>query len=155
MLKRQRLNVIRETNRAWWARRLGLAIPAAIGVYVLMTLEARGWIGFLLLGLLIVLSARLFTKETDELKRLTDHPDVKRIITMQYRLEVLFISLIAVANPLAIRLMAWSWVPFVLLFGAALCMLYAQTKFDEQIRRLDPEQPTRRDVRDVRFSSKA
>lgn len=154
MLKQQRLNVIRETNRAWWIGRLGLAIPAAIGVYLLMTVEARSWIGLPLLGLLIVLSARLFTKEADELRRLTDHPDVKRIITMQYRLEVLFIFLLAVANPLAIRLMVWSWVPFVLFFGAALCILYIQAIFDQRIRRLDPEQPTRRDARDARFSSK-
>lgn len=72
---------------------------------------------------------------------------MKRVVTLQYHLDFLFITLLALVNPLAIRIMEWSWIPAVLIGGALLYILWSQEKLDQQIRWLDPEQPTRREIR--------
>ena len=72
---------------------------------------------------------------------------MKRVVILQYHLDFLFIALLGLVNPLAIRIMEWSWIPAVLIGGALLYILWSQEKLDQQIRWLDPEQPTRREIR--------
>ncbi|WP_214738233.1 hypothetical protein [Exiguobacterium sp. s162] len=55
--------------------------------------------------------------------------------------------MLGLVNPLAIRIMEWSWIPAILIGGALLYILWSQEKLDQQIRWLDPEQPTRREIR--------
>ena len=89
----------------------------------------------------------LLSHEAEAISQLSEQEQVKRVVTLQYHLDFLFITLLALVNPLAIRIMEWSWIPAVLIGGALLYILWSQEKLDQQIRWLDPEQPTRREIR--------
>lgn len=96
----------------------------------------------------MLLATRYFlSHEAEAISQLSEQEQVKRVVTLQYHLDFLFITLLALVNPLAIRIMEWSWIPAVLIGGALLYILWSQEKLDQQIRWLDPEQPTRREIR--------
>ncbi|WP_214775919.1 hypothetical protein [Exiguobacterium sp. s37] len=147
MNKEERLHTIKQSNRKRLLQRLFLALPAALAVYFLMRTEGNIWIGFAIIGGVLLATRYFFSNEAEAISQLSEQAQVKRVVTLQYHLDFLFITLLALVNPLAIRIMEWSWIPAVLIGGALLYILWAQEKLDQQIRWLDPEQPTRREIR--------
>ncbi|WP_214812773.1 MULTISPECIES: hypothetical protein [Exiguobacterium] len=147
MNKQERLHTIQQSNRKRFLQRLLLALPAALAVYFLMRTDGNIWIGFAIIGGVLLATRYFFSNEAEAISQLSEQEQVKRVVTLQYHLDFLFITLLALVNPLAIRIMEWSWIPAVLIGGALLYILWAQEKLDQQIRWLDPEQPTRREIR--------
>ncbi|WP_214742960.1 hypothetical protein [Exiguobacterium sp. s48] len=147
MNKEERLHTIQQSNRKRLLQRLFLALPAGLAVYFLMRTDGNIWIGFAIIGGVLLATRYFFSNEAEAISQLSEQEQVKRVVTLQYHLDFLFITLLALVNPLAIRIMEWSWIPVVLIGGALLYILWAQEKLDQQIRWLDPEQPTRREIR--------
>ena len=147
MNKQERLHTIQQSNRKRLLQRLFLALPAGLAVYFLMRTDGNIWIGFAIIGGVLLATRYFFSNEAEAISQLSEQEQVKRVVTLQYHLDFLFITLLALVNPLAIRIMEWSWIPVVLIGGALLYILWAQEKLDQQIRWLDPEQPTRREIR--------
>lgn len=147
MNKQERLHMIKQSNRKRLLQRLFLAIPAALAVYFLIRTDGNIWVGFAIIGGVLLATRYFFSNEAEAISHLSEQAQVKRVVTLQYHLDFLFIALLGLVNPLAIRIMEWSWIPVVLIGGALLYILWAQEKLDQQIRWLDPEQPTRREIR--------
>ncbi|WP_214779965.1 hypothetical protein [Exiguobacterium sp. s22] len=147
MNKQERLHTIQQSNRKRLLQRLFLALPAGLAVYFLMRTDGNIWIGFAIIGGVLLATRYFFSNEAEAISQLSEQEQVKRVVTLQYHLDFLFITLLALVNPLAIRIMEWSWIPAVLIGGALLYILWAKEKLDQQIRWLDPEQPTRREIR--------
>ena len=147
MNKQERLHTIQQSNRKRLLQRLFLALPAGLAVYFLMRTDGNIWIGFAIIGGVLLATRYFFSNEAEAISQLSEQEQVKRVVTLQYHLDFLFITLLALVNPLAIRIMEWSWIPVVLIGGALLYILWAQEKLDQQIRWLDPELPTRREIR--------
>lgn len=147
MNKQERLHTIQQSNRKWLLQRLLLALPAGLAVYFLMRTDGNIWIGFPIIGGVLLATRYFFSNEAEAISQLSEQEQVKRVVTLQYDLNFLFIALLGLVNPLAIRIIEWSWIPAVLIGGALLYILWAQEKLDQQIRWLDPEQPTRREIR--------
>lgn len=147
MNKQERLHTIKRSNRKRLLQRLLLALPAGLAVYFLMRTAGNIWIGFAIIGGVLLATRYFFSNEAEAISQLSEQEQVKRVVTLQYHLDFLFIALLGLVNPLAIRIMEWSWIPAVLIGGALLYILWAQEKLDQQIRWLDPEQPTRREIR--------
>ena len=147
MNKQERLHIIKQSNRKRLLQRLLLALPAGLAVYFLMRTDGNIWIGFAIIGGVLLATRYFFSNEANAIGQLSDREQVKRVVALQYHLDFLFIALLGLVNPLAIRIIEWSWIPAVLIGGALLYILWAQEKLDQQIRWLDPEQPTRREIR--------
>lgn len=147
MNKQERLHTIKQSNRKRLLQRLLLALSAGLAVYFLMRTDGNIWMGFAIIGGVLLATRYFFSNEAEAISQLSEQEQVKRVVTLQYHLDFLIIALLGLVNPLAIRIMEWSWIPAVLIGGALLYILWAQEKLDQQIRWLDPEQPTRREIR--------
>lgn len=154
MNKQERLHKIRQLNQKWFFQRLTLGIPAGLAVYMMLRSNANIWMGFAVIGLVLMVARHFFAGEMRFVKAMTENEQAKYVVALQYRLDLIFLIIIALVFPLTIRFVAGSWIPFVLFLGTGVYVLWTQEKLDRQLRQLDAEQPTRREIQRIRFSLK-
>ncbi|EPE60946.1 hypothetical protein L479_02673 [Exiguobacterium sp. S17] len=110
--------------------------------------------GGMLLALTIAANV-LFSRESSFVKSLTPNEQAKKVVSIQYKLDYLFVIMMAVIFPLMMRFSMLTLSPFILFMGSAILILFTQFKLDQQLEWIDAEQPTRREIQRARFSWRA
>ena len=152
MNKQERLDKVKTMKGQWLFKRIALGVLAGLSIYLLLQEVVPIGVGMIFIGITLFLLHRYLMQEARFLKGLTENERVKQIVLLQYRLDTLFILLIALVFPLTLRFMPWSWFMQVLYIGAGIYILWTQRRLDGQLRQLDEQQPTRQEVQRNRFS---
>ncbi|TCI51931.1 hypothetical protein EVJ24_12425 [Exiguobacterium sp. SH1S21] len=155
MSKQERLRKVKTMNPQWLVLRLLFALPTGVLVFYFLQTEADPWLmGGMLLALTITANV-LFSRESSFVKSLTPNEQAKKVVGIQYKLDYLFVIMMAVIFPLMMRFSMLTLSPFILFMGSAILILFTQFKLDQQIEWIDAEQPTRREIQRTRFSWRA
>ncbi|WP_214712084.1 hypothetical protein [Exiguobacterium sp. s55] len=151
MNKHQRLKQMVTANRKWLLVRLGFAIPIGVLLFFFLQTETRS----LMYGSLMVLSLLAYgvmiMRESRFMSSFTDHIRAKRVIHIQYVFDYMMIVFSCLFFPLLLKLETISWVPFFIFSLAALALVIVERLLDEKVKRIDPQQPRRRDVKRESF----
>ncbi|WP_396129172.1 hypothetical protein [Exiguobacterium mexicanum] len=81
----------------------------------------------------------------------TDQVRAKRVIHIQYVFDYMMVVFICLFFPLLTKLETISWVPFFIFSFTALALVIVERLLDEKVKLVDPQQPTRRDVKQESF----
>lgn len=152
MNKQERLDQVTTMKEQWLFKRIALGVLAGLSIYLLLQKVVPVGVGVMAIGITLFLLHHYLMQEAHVLKELTENERVKRIVLLQYRLDTLFIVLIALLFPLTMRFMPGSWSTQMLYIGAGVYILWTQRRLDGQLRQLDEHQPTRREIQRNRFS---
>jgi len=153
MSKQERLHSVKQMNVQWMLLRLMFALPTGLLVYYFLQTDGNPYLAGGSILAFTGAAGRLFIREGDFVKGLTESEQAKRIVSIQYRLDYLFVVMMAVVFPLMMRLhIVTSLIPFILFVGSSVLILYTQHKFDQQLSWVDTEQPTRREIQRTRFT---
>ncbi|WP_215190683.1 hypothetical protein [Exiguobacterium sp. s6] len=151
MNKHQRLKQMVTANRRWLLVRLGFAIPVGVLLFFFLQTETRS----LMYGSLMVVSLLAYGvmigRESRFMSSFTDHIRAKRIIHIQYVFDYMMVVFSCLFFPLLLKLETISWVPFFIFSLAALALVIVERLLDEKVKRIDPQQPRRRDVKRESF----
>ncbi|TCI56193.1 hypothetical protein EVJ30_04710 [Exiguobacterium sp. SH5S13] len=151
MNKHERLKKMIKGNRKWLLVRLGFAIPLAVLIFLFLQTETHA----LLYGSLMIVALLAYglnaIRESRFMSSFTERVRAKRIIHIQYAFDYVMIVFIGFAFPLLMKLETISWVPFLVFSLTALALLFVERLLDEKVKLIDPEQPTRRDVKRESF----
>lgn len=151
MNKHQRLKQMVTANRKWLLVRLGFAIPIGVLLFFFLQTETRS----LMYGSLMVLSLLAYgvmiMRESRFMSSFTDHIRAKRVIHIQYVFDYMMVVFSCLFFPLLLKLETISWVPFFIFSLAALALVIVERLLDEKVKRIDPQQPRRRDVKRESF----
>ncbi|TCI25396.1 hypothetical protein EVJ32_10575 [Exiguobacterium sp. SH5S4] len=151
MSKQERLRKVKTMNPQWLVLRLFFALPTGVLVFYFLQTEANPWLmGGLLLALTIAANV-LFSRESSFVKSLTPNEQAKKVVSIQYKLDYLFVIMMAVIFPLMMRFSMLTLSPFILFMGSVILILFTQFKLDQQLEWIDAEQPTRREIQRTRF----
>lgn len=151
MNKHQRLKEMITGNRKWLLIRLGFAIPIGVLLFFFLHTETRS----LVYGSLIVVSLLAYgviiMRESRFMSSFTDHIRAKRVIHIQYVFDYMMVVFICLFFPMLMKIETISWVPFFIFSLTALALVIVERLLDEKVKLIDPEQPTRRDVKRESF----
>lgn len=151
MNKHQRLKQMVTANRKWLLVRLGFAIPIGVLLFFFLQTETRS----LMYGSMMVLSLLAYgvmiMRESRFMSSFTDHIRAKRVIHIQYVFDYMMVVFSCLFFPLLLKLETISWVPFFIFSLAALALVIVERLLDEKVKRIDPQQPRRRDVKRESF----
>ncbi|MFN4215169.1 hypothetical protein [Exiguobacterium sp.] len=147
MNKHDRLKQMVTGNQKALLVRLVFAIPVGILLFLFLQSETQS----LLYGGLIIVALLAYgltvIRESRFMSGFTERVRAKRIIHAQYLFDYMMVVFICFFFPLLMRLGTISWIPFLVFSFTAMAMLFVDRLLDEKVKRLDPEQPTRREVR--------
>lgn len=147
MNKHERLKKMVIGNRKALLVRLGFAIPVGILLFFFLQSGTQS----LLYGGLIIMGLFAYgltvIRESRFMSSFTERVRAKRIIHAQYLFDYVMVVFICFFFPLLMRLSTISWIPFLMFSFTALAMLFVDRLLDEKVKLIDPEQPTRREVR--------
>ncbi|WP_058765618.1 hypothetical protein [Exiguobacterium chiriqhucha] len=151
MNKHQRLKEMIKGNRKSLLIRLGFAIPIGVLLFFFLQTETQSLIygsliivSLLAYGVMIMLESRFMSS-------FTDHIRAKRVIHIQYVFDYMMVVFICLFFPLLMKIETISWVPFFIFSLTALALVIVERLLDEKVKLIDPEQPTRRDVKRESF----
>lgn len=151
MNKHERLKKMIKGNRRWLLVRLGFAIPIGVLLFFFLQTETQA----LLYGSFIIMALLAYgltiIRESRFMSSFTERVRAKRIIHIQYAFDYMMIVFICFFFPLLLKLETISWVPFLVFSLTALALLLVERLLDEKVKLIDPEQPTRRDVKRESF----
>lgn len=151
MNKHQRLKEMIKGNRKSLLVRLGFAIPIAVLVFFFLQTETRSIIYGSLMVVSLLAYGVMIMRESRFMSSFTDHIRAKRVIHIQYASDYMMIVFLCFVFPLLMKLESISWVPFLVFSLTALGFLFVERLLDEKVKRIDPQQPTRRDVKRESF----
>lgn len=151
MNKHQRLKEMIKGNRKSLLIRLGFAIPIGVLLFFFLQTETQS----LIYGSLIIVSLLAYgvmiRRESRFMSSFTDHIRAKRVIHIQYVFDYMMVVFICLFFPLLMKIETISWVPFFIFSLTALALVIVERLLDEKVKLIDPEQPTRRDVKRESF----
>lgn len=151
MNKHQRLKEMITGNRKSLLVRLGFAIPIGVLLFFSLQTETRS----LMYGSLMVVSLLAYgvmiMRESRFMSSFTDHIRAKQVIHIQYVFDYMMVVFSCLFFPLLLKLETISWVPFFIFSLTALALVIVERLLDEKVKRIDPEQPRRRDVKRESF----
>ncbi|WP_070329036.1 hypothetical protein [Exiguobacterium aurantiacum] len=151
MTKQERLNEMIKGNRKWLLVRLGFAIPLAVLIFLFLQTETQALVyGSLMIATLLAYGFTVVRK-SQFMSSFTERVRAKRVIHIQYAFDYVMIGFIGFAFPLLMKLETIIWVPFLVFSLTALALVLVERLLDEKVKRIDPEQPTRRDVKRESF----
>lgn len=152
MNKQERLHSVKQMNVRWMLLRLMFALPTGVLIYYFLQSQGSPMIMAAFLLSLTSAAGVLFVREADFVKALTTHDQAKKVIGIQYRLDYLFLIMMAVIFPLMMRLnILTNLIPFILFISGGILILVTHHKLDQQLNWMDAEQPTRREIQRTRF----
>ncbi|WP_214837707.1 hypothetical protein [Exiguobacterium sp. s36] len=151
MNKHQRLKEMITGNRKSLLIRLGFAIPIGVLLFFFLQTETQS----LIYGSLIIVSLLAYgvmiMRESRFMSSFTDHIRAKRVIHIQYVFNYMMVVFICLFFPLLMKIETISWVPFFIFSLTALALVIVERLLDEKVKLIDPEQPTRRDIKRESF----
>lgn len=151
MNKHQRLKEMITGNRKSLLIRLGFAIPIGVLLFFFLQTETQS----LIYGSLIIVSLLAYgvmiMRESRFMSSFTDHIRAKRVIHIQYVFDYMMVVFICLFFPLLRKIETISWVPFFIFSLTALALVIVERLLDEKVKLIDPEQPTRRDIKRESF----
>lgn len=151
MNKHQRLKEMITGNRKSLLVRLGFAIPIGVLLFFFLQTETRS----LMYGSLMIVSLLAYgvmiMRESRFMSSFTDHIRAKRVIHIQYVFDYMMVVFICLFFPMLMKIETISWVPFFIFSLTALALVIVERLLDEKVKLIDPEQPTRRDVKRESF----
>lgn len=151
MNKHQRLKEMITGNRKSLLIRLGFAIPIGVLLFFFLQTETQS----LIYGSLIIVSLLAYgvmiMRESRFMSSFTDHIRAKRVIHIQYVFDYMMVVFICLFFPLLMKIETISWVPFFIFSLTALALVIVERLLDEKVKLIDPEQPTRRDIKRESF----
>jgi len=151
MNKHQRLKKMITGNRKSLLIRLGFAIPIGVLLFFFLQTETQS----LIYGSLIIVSLLAYgvmiMRESRFMSSFTDHIRAKRVIHIQYVFDYMMVVFICLFFPLLMKIETISWVPFFIFSLTALALVIVERLLDEKVKLIDPEQPTRRDIKRESF----
>lgn len=151
MNKHQRLKQMVTANRKWLLVRLGFAIPIGVLLFFFLQTETRSILyGSLMIASLLVYGV-MIGRESRFMSSFTDQVRAKRVIHIQYVFDYMMVVFICLFFPLLTKLETISWVPFFIFSFTALALVIVERLLDEKVKLVDPQQPTRRDVKQESF----
>jgi len=151
MNKHERLTQMSKGHRKSLLIRLGFAIPIAVLVFFFLQTETRSIVyGSLLVASLLAYGVMIM-RESRFMSDFTDRVRAKQVIHIQYAFDYMMIVFLCFVFPMLMKLESVSWVPFLVFSLTALGFLLVERLLDEKVKRIDPEQPTRRDVKRESF----
>ncbi|MDL5378259.1 hypothetical protein ACNOIU_13345 [Exiguobacterium mexicanum] len=151
MNKHQRLKQMVTANRKWLLVRLGFAIPIGVLLFFFLQTETRSILyGSLMIASLLIYGV-MIGRESRFMSSFTDHIRAKRVIHIQYVFDYMMVVFICLFFPLLMKLETISWVPFFIFSFTALALVIVERLLDEKVKLIDPQQPTRRDVKRESF----
>jgi len=138
-------------NRKSLLIRLGFAIPIGVLLFFFLQTETQS----LIYGSLIIVSLLAYgvmiMRESRFMSSFTDHIRAKRVIHIQYVFDYMMVVFICLFFPLLMKIETISWVPFFIFSLTALALVIVERLLDEKVKLIDPEQPTRRDIKRESF----
>ena len=72
MNKQERLHIIKQSNRKRLLQRLFLAIPAALAVYFLIRTDGNIWVGFAIIGGVLLATRYFFSHDAETISQLSE-----------------------------------------------------------------------------------
>lgn len=151
MNKHKRLKEMITGNRKSLLIRLGFAIPIGVLLFFFLQTETQS----LIYGSLIIVSLLAYgvmiMRESRFMSSFTDHIRAKRVIHIQYVFDYMMVVFICLFFPLLMKIETISWVPFFIFSLTALALVIVERLLDEKVKLIDPEQPTRRDIKRESF----
>lgn len=151
MNKHQRLKEMITGNRKWLLVRLGFAIPVGVLLFFFLQTETRSILyGSLMIASLLAYGV-MIGRESRFMSSFTDHVRAKRVIHIQYVFDYMMVVFICLFFPLLMKFETISWVPFFIFSLTAVALMIVERLLDEKVKLIDPEQPTRRDVKRESF----
>ena len=151
MNKHQRLKQMVTANRKWLLVRLGFAIPVGVLLFFFLQTETRSLVYGSLMVVSLLAYGVMIRRESRFMSSFTDHIRAKRVIHIQYVFDYMMVVFSCLFFPLLLKLETISWVPFFIFSLAALALVIVERLLDEKVKRIDPEQPRRRDVKRESF----
>ncbi|TCI42888.1 hypothetical protein EVJ27_11630 [Exiguobacterium sp. SH3S2] len=151
MNKHERLKKMIKGNRKWLLVRLGFAIPIGVLLFFFLQTETHALLyGSLMIASLLAYGV-MIVRESRFMSSFTDHIRAKRVIHIQYVFDYMMVVFICLFFPLLLKLETISWVPYFVFSLTALALVLVERLLDEKVKLIDPEQPTRRDVKRESF----
>ncbi|XCA83134.1 hypothetical protein ABKJ26_13145 [Exiguobacterium mexicanum] len=151
MNKHQRLKQMVTANRRWLLVRLGFAIPIGVLLFFFLQTETRSLVYGSLMVLSLLAYGVMIRRESRFMSSFTDHIRAKRVIHIQYVFDYMMVVFSCLFFPVLLKLETISWVPFFIFSLAALALVIVERLLDEKVKRIDPQQPRRRDVKRESF----
>lgn len=151
MNKHQRLKQMVTANRRWLLVRLGFAIPIGVLLFFFLQTETRSLVYGSLMVLSLLAYGVMIRRESRFMSSFTDHIRAKRVIHIQYVFDYMMVVFSCLFFPLLLKLETISWVLFFIFSLAALALVIVERLLDEKVKRIDPQQPRRRDVKRESF----
>ncbi|XCA83135.1 hypothetical protein ABKJ26_13150 [Exiguobacterium mexicanum] len=153
MSKQERLHKVKRMNVQWMLLRLMFALPTGVLIYYFLQTDGNPYLAGGSILAFTGAAGRLFIRESDFVKGLTKSEQAKRIVSIQYRLDYLFVIMMAVIFPMMMRLnILTNLIPFLLFVSGSALIWFTQHKLDQQLSWMDTEQPTRREIQRTRFT---
>lgn len=151
MNKHQRLKEMITGNRKWLLVRLGFAIPVCVLLFFFLQTETQSILyGSLMIASLLAYGV-MIGRESRFMSSFTDHVRAKRVIHIQYVFDYMMVVFICLFFPLLMMLETISWVPFFIFSLTAVALVIVERLLDEKVKLIDPQQPTRRDIKRESF----
>lgn len=151
MNKHQRLKQMVTANRKCLLVRLGFAIPIGVLLFFFLQTETRSLVYGSLMVVSLLAYGVMIMRESRFMSSFTDHSRAKRVIHIQYVFDYMMVVFSCLFFPLLWKLETISWAPFFIFSLAALALVIVERLLDEKVKRIDPEQPRRRDVKRESF----
>lgn len=151
MNKHQRLKQMVTANRKWLLVRLGFAIPIGVLLFFFLQTETHSLVYGSLMVVSLLAYGVMIMRESRFMGSFTDHIRAKRVIHIQYVFDYMMVIFGCLFFPLLLKLETSSWVPFFIFSLAALALVIVERLLDEKVKRIDSQQPRRRDVKRESF----
>ncbi|WP_404283658.1 hypothetical protein [Exiguobacterium aurantiacum] len=151
MNKHQRLKQMVTANRKWLLVRLGFAIPIGVLLFFFLQTETQSLVYGSLMVVSLLAYGVIIMRESRFMSSFTDNIRAKRVIHIQYVFDYMMVVFGCLFFPLLLKLETISWVPFFIFSLAALALVIVERLLDEKVKRIDPQQPRRRDVKRESF----
>ncbi|WP_114166624.1 hypothetical protein [Exiguobacterium sp. TNDT2] len=151
MNKHQRLKEMIIGNRKSLLVRLGFAIPIGVLLFFFLQTETRSLMYGSLMTVSLLAYGVMIMRESRFMSSFTDHIRAKRVIHIQYVFDYMMVVFICLFFPMLMKIETISWIPFLVFSLTALGFLFVERLLDEKVKLIDPEQPTRRDVKRESF----
>lgn len=151
MNKHQRLKEMITGNRKLLLIRLGFAIPIGVLLFLFLQTDTQSLVYGSLMVVSLLAYGVMIMRESRFMSSFTDFIRAKRIIHIQYVCDYMMVVFICLFFPLLMKIETISWVPFFMFSLTALVLVIVERLLDKKVKQIDPEQPTRRDVKRESF----